>query len=201
MRRSLMAAISAGVLVVGVGAGVGVASADPSPECPRGSVGVGVACHETDPGRDNWTYDPASGSYRRAPAPPAYQPGDDSDRYGTPRTQHERLVLIRACIDLRVGRLAGLDTGYDGLGGRDEAVAVELECQRRVPPCPPQPCCQPGTPPAGFVPSSPPAEVPAPPAEGSAPPVFAPAPLPSSPADVGQAPPPEIVGATLPVTH
>jgi hypothetical protein len=180
MRRSLMAAISAGVLVVGVGAGV--ASADPSPECPRGSVGVGVACHETDPGKDNWTYDPASGAYYRNAAPVAP---------GTPRTQHERLVMVRACVDLRVGRLAGLQTGLAPLAGRDDAVAVELQCQRDVPPCPPCPC--PTVPPAALAPS-PPVDVPSPVGAGTEAPA-------GSPTDVGTAPAPHTVGASLPVTH
>jgi hypothetical protein len=183
MRRSLMAAISAGVLVVGVGAGV--ASADPSPECPHGSVGIGVACHETDPGKDNWTYDPASGAYYRNAAPVAP---------GAPRTQHERLVMVRACVDLRVGRLAGLQTGLAPLQGHDDAVAVELQCQRDVPPCPPQPCpCPPVAPPAVLVPS-PPVEVPAPVGAGTEAP-------PESANNVGAAPAPETVGASLPVTH
>lgn len=180
MRRSLTAAISAGVLLVGVGAGV--ASADPSPECPHGSLGVGVACHETDPGKDNWTYDPASGAYYRNPSPAAP---------GAPRTQHERLVMVRACIDLRVSRLAGLTTGYAPLGGRDDAVAVELQCQRQVPPCPPPPCPCPAPAPAALPPSAP-VDVPAP--------VGTEAPA-GTPVDVGAAPAPEVVGASLPVTH
>jgi hypothetical protein len=181
MRRSLMAAVSAGVLLVGVGAGA--ASADPSPECPHGSVAVGVACHETDPGKDNWTYDPASGAYYRNTAPVAP---------GTPRTEHERLVMVRACVDLRVGRLAGLQTGLAPLQGHDDAVAVELQCQREVPPCPPQPCPCPA-PPAALAPS-PPVDVPAPVGVGTEAPA-------ESANNVGQAPAPAPTVASLPVTH
>lgn len=155
MRRSLWGALGAGVVLASVTAG-GAATAQASPECPRGNVAVGVACHENAPGKDNWAYDPASGSYRRtAPAP------------GVPATQRERLVMVRACVDARVGRLAGLDTGNGPLSNRADAVKVELSCDQSVPPCPPPTACP--CPPTVAAPA-PPAEV-APPAEASPAPV------------------------------
>ena len=184
MRRSLWGALGAGVVLASVT--VGVATAQASPECPRGNVAVGVACHENDPGKDNWTYDPATGSYRRtAPAPVyRYDPATGGYQAGAPRTQRERLVMVRACIDLRVGRLAGLDTGNGPLAQHRDAVAIELSCNQSVPPCPPPtacPCPAPVTPPAEVVPPAPPTEV-APP-EQSAPVDTVPAPQPPTAAE------------------
>lgn len=108
MRRSVMVAAGAALLLAGLT--TATASADPGPECPRGNPAVGVLCHE----RSN--YDPAS---------------------HRPHNRDERLVLVRACVDIRAGRLLGIQTGFGPLDNRDDLIKIELQCQREVPPCPP----------------------------------------------------------------
>ena len=62
-------------------------------------------------------------------APPACPVGSTAVGVACQEDNYSRLVLIRACLDLQLGRLAGVQTG-ETLVPRDDVVTVQLVCRR-----------------------------------------------------------------------
>jgi hypothetical protein len=111
MRGKLIAAIGTAVLLAS--AAVGVAAADTTP-CPTGSIAIGLLCTDR-------SGTPAPGTPGSPGVPILEQNGD------------QRLLLIRACLDLNAAGLAGAQTGGPVLTPRGEPVAIELVCLKPVP--------------------------------------------------------------------